>query len=118
MQKVGSVPKFYKYSEMNKGDVFFERAKFLGSTQGKYGIVHKFISLDDQQEHVLNSSGKLNYLVDSFLTEGSVCKIVYNGKQTLEKGKMAGKEAHDFELYIERTAPLVAAKAQSLDDLE
>jgi len=108
-----SAPKYIKYSEQNKGDVLVEGV-YQGSQEGKYGIQHYF---DDKngQRVVLNSSGQLNYLVDSYLAEGQSCKVVYQGKVKLDKGAMKGKEAHQFDLY--KDAPKVASES-NLDDLE
>lgn len=94
--KVGST-KFFKYSECNAEDVLISKGKYLGSVEGQYGLNHKFE--DSGTVTVLNSSGKLNYLIKNFLTEGDVCKVVFKGKEKLKTGKMKGKEAYDFEVF-------------------
>lgn len=95
-----SAPKYVKYAESNKGDVLVDGI-YVESKEGRYGIQHVF-EAEDGQRTVLNSSGQLNYLVDSYLVEGQRCKVVYDGKVTLEKGAMAGKQAHQFNLFRDK----------------
>jgi hypothetical protein len=119
MQKVGTGNvKFFKYSELNPNEVLFERARYLESFQGKFGVVHKFVDPITNQELNLNSSGQLNYLIKTHLTEGQYCKVVYLGKVVLDKGAMKGKEAHNFELYTEALTLKPVSNKSSLDDLE
>lgn len=97
-KKMGS-RKYFRYSECTAGDVLVEDGVFVGTEQGKYGVIHVFM-LNDQSEVVLNSSGQLNYLVDKYLSEGTRCRVVYGGKNKLTKGAMAGKEAHNFDVFV------------------
>jgi len=98
MKKVGGVPTYVKYADHKAGDILVDQAQFLGSYEGKFGIQHKFKT--DKGEVVLNSSGQLNYLVETYLSLGDVATVVYNGKNKIAKGPMAGKEAHAFELLV------------------
>jgi hypothetical protein len=97
-KKVGG-RKYFKYSECEAGSVLVDGLEFIGTEQGKFGVIHVF-SDDHGGETVLNSSGQLNYLVDRYLKTGDKCRVVYQGKAKLTKGAMAGKEAHNFELFI------------------
>lgn len=112
---VGGARQYYKYSEMNAGDVIIDNGKYLGSEQGKYGVQHLFEV--DSMTHVLNSSGQLNYLVEKYLSPGQRCNVTYQGKIVLEKGPMAGKDSHQFEMQVDdmseaAPAPIQAAAAK------
>tara|TARA_R110002110_G_scaffold37866_1_gene124492 strand:+ start:475 stop:834 length:360 start_codon:yes stop_codon:yes gene_type:complete len=97
-----SAPKYYKYTELESGFAFFERGRYLETTiNAKYGNPqHLFEDLDTGERKCLNGAGQLNYFVDQ-MSEGDICKIVFKGKVLLESGKMAGKEANQFEVYAE-----------------
>jgi hypothetical protein len=32
---------------------------------------------------------------------GTLVKLIYNGKETITKGRMAGKAAHSFDVQVE-----------------
>lgn len=118
-----SAPKYFKYPELKKGQVLIQKGKYLESKQGKFGVQHYFEEIESSERKVLNSSGQLNYLVDSYLAEGDICKIVYEGKVVLDKGAMKGKEAHNFQLYLDKPTktPEVASGTQlkmNIDGLE
>ena len=82
-----SAPKYYKYTELEAGFVFFERGKYLEtSVDQKFGQPkHLFEDLDTGERKCLNGAGQLNYCMDQ-LNEGDICKIVFKGKKTLESG--------------------------------
>ena len=116
-----SAPRYFKYGEMNKGDILIESGVYLESKEGRYGVQHYFEESLTGERKVLNSSGQLNYLVDAHLSEGTKCKIEYDGKHKLTKGAMKGKEAHQFKLYVDRPKAEATTTAQAetnLDDLE
>lgn len=126
-----SAPTYFKYAELNPGDVLIEKGTYLETKEGKYGAQHYFEETSNSERKVLNSSGQLNYLVDTYLKEGTVCKIVYKGKVLLSKGAMSGKEAHNFDLYVDdetveksvdaastKAVQDAMPKASNLDDLE
>jgi len=102
--KLVTPPKYFKYAEMNKGDTLVEQGKYLETKEGRFGPQHYFEEQDGQRI-CLNSAGQLNYLIDDHLYAGRECKIVYAGKVLLEKGAMAGKEAHNFDLYLDQSKP-------------
>lgn len=117
-----SAPKYYKYSELDAGFVFFERGRYLETTiDAKYGNPkHMFEDLDTGERKCLNGAGQLNWSIDQ-LSEGTVCKVVFKGKVTLESGRMAGKEANQFDVYVEDTPPMKKVEnttTDSLDELE
>ena len=109
-----SAPKYYKYTELESGFAFFERGRYLETTiNAKYGNPqHLFEDLDTGERKCLNGAGQLNYSMD-MLNEGDICKIVFKGKIMLEKGKMAGKEANQFDVYVEDKAPVETAPVAS-----
>jgi hypothetical protein len=98
-KKVGGSRVYYKYSELSDGDTLIEGGTYLGSEEGKYGVVHLFQV--DSETHCLNSAGQLNYLIDKYVAPGTRCRIVYCGKEVLTKGPMTGKESHKFGLEVD-----------------
>lgn len=104
-------PTYYKYPELNDGDVLIEEGIFLGTKEGKFGPQHYFEEMSSGEKKVLNSAGHLNYLIDDNLWEGRKCKVVYKGKKELEKGPMKGKMSHQFDLYTEER-PMETPKAE------
>lgn len=124
-ESVGKPIKFIKYKKCNVDDVLVDAGIYLGIIKSKYGDNHKFKELKDEQIVVLNSSGHLNHLVKTYLTEGDTCKVIYKGMETMKKGAMVGKDAHTFELFkanaftaTKVNEAKVATKTLSLDDLE
>ena len=111
-----TAPKYFKYSELDEDFVFFERGKYLETTiNSKYGTPqHLFEDLDTNERKCLNGAGQLNYNMDQ-LSEGDVCKIVFKGKITLETGKMAGKEANQFDVYVEESAKPTIKPTETVD---
>lgn len=111
-KKVSGSRKYYKYNEMSEGDGILTAATYLGTEQGKYGIEHIFEQ--DDAVHVLNSAGHLNKLVEKYLNPGQRCNLTYAGRITLDKGPMAGKDCHTFEMEVEtqdHTPPPVVVAA-------
>lgn len=50
---------------------------------------------------VINHTGSLAYRMKK-VSPGDFCQVSYNGKTTIENGKMKGKQAHDFEVLVAR----------------
>lgn len=120
--KVSGSKKYFKYSECKKGDVLVSGGTYLGVEEGKFGIEHNY-KLPSGEIVVLNSAGKLNYLMSRFAAAGTICNVIYGGKIVLQKGDFKGKESHDFDLEVENglmagSASATPAKpaAPSLDD--
>ena len=109
-----TAPKYYKYLELEDGFVFFERGQYLEtSIDVKYGKPkHLFKDLDSGEIKCLNGAGQLNYCIDQ-LAEGDICKIVFKGKITLTSGKMAGKEANQFEVFVDDSKPTTKIESNS-----
>lgn len=101
-KKVGGARRFIKYSECKPGQVLVD-GKFIRTEEGRFGLNHIFQEGDG--ELVLNSSGHLNWLLETYGFEGAVCRVTYQGKEKLTKGNMKGKEAHRFELEIDDDYP-------------
>ena len=102
-----SAPAYYKYTELESGFVFFERGQYIETTiNARFGNAqHLFEDLDTNERKCLNGAGQLNYMMDQ-LSEGDICKIVFKGKVLLTSGKMAGKEANQFDVYVEESTPM------------
>lgn len=110
---VGGARQYYKYSECNEGDMLINNGKYLGSEQGKFGVQHLFEV--EGVTHVLNSAGQLNYLVEKHLSPNQRCNVTYKGTITLEKGPMAGKDSHQFEMQVDDGFEAAAAAAPSVN---
>ena len=119
-----AAPTYFKFKELTKGDILINEGTYQGTKEGRFGPQHFFEEVEDGERKCLNSSGQLNYLVEEHLVVGKKCKIAYAGKILLEKGAMAGKEAHQFDLYTDNTAPIIEAPTtqvqtnMNLNDLE
>lgn len=107
MKKVFASRTYIKFSDFKAGDTLVEGV-FKASEMGNFDKLNH-IFRTTAGETVLNATGKLDYLIEQFLTPGMRCKIVYLGKIVLAKGKYKGKESHDFELYVDDSAEAVLA---------
>lgn len=105
---VGGQRVYHKYSEKNPGDILINNGKYLGTEEGKYGIVHLF-DVDGVTE-CLNSAGLLNYTLERHVVPGMRVNITYGGKEVLTKGAMAGKESHQFTVEVDDTPQEVKAQ--------
>ena len=56
--------------------------------------------------------------MDNNVREGDLVQVIYDGKNTLEKGPMKGKQAHSFVVNIaeteEQLTPVVGTKPEEL----
>lgn len=108
-QEMG-LPKYFKYSELNGGEKLVVMGEFIGSTEGKYGAQHNFIELQTGQHVVLNKAGGLDWRIEKgHIFEGGVYDVTYDGKEKLEKGKFAGKDANKFKIAQYNDEELVEA---------
>ena len=119
MIELGGQKKYHRYSEKKVGDVLVEKAEFIGSVMGTYGVQWEFRN-DDGTVTVLNSAGQLDRTMETHAREGDVMTITYEGKKEIEKGPLKGKSAHQFKVLRASTpaAPKPESKEISLDDLE
>ena len=107
MKKVFASRTYISYKECKPGDVLVDGV-FKASEMGNFDKLNH-IFRTTAGETVLNSSGKIDYLIEQFLTPGMRCKVVYLGKIVLTKGKYKGKESHDFELYVDDSSEAILA---------
>lgn len=98
-RSVGGQKKYFKYAECEQGQVLVE-GKFVGAVPSRFqGNNYEF--RPEQGPIVsLNHSGHLKYLIETYVKEGDLCRVIYDGKTTIEKGAMAGKEAHQFKVEV------------------
>jgi hypothetical protein len=59
---------------------------------------YKFVT-EDGETVILNSAGGLAYQME-VINPGTYCQVHYHGKELLTKGKMKGREAHNFEVLV------------------
>ena len=126
-KKVGGPKTYLKLSEKKSGDILVE-GKYIGTVPNKFNADKpnfEFKPSNGEANVVLNSAGKLNYLMDSYVQVGDEVQVVYNGKSMIESGPMKGKEAHDFEVLVAEngdtqtpTATDTDSSAISLDGLD
>lgn len=98
---------FRKWTLWKAGDSVV--GKLVGTSEDNYGKSNyeiEVIEVDFQGESqpnlgeilVLNSNGSLDASMEK-ITTGDVFKVIYGGKDTLKKGKYAGKEFHKLSVY-------------------
>lgn len=102
---------FYRFSEprtpneksrvLRKGEVFegtydgsFESKMYAGQFTHKIKTAEGLIGLP--------SCAQLNTYLGR-VPKGAQVQVVYNGKNTIESGKYAGKQAHSFQVASDRT---------------
>jgi hypothetical protein len=112
MKRVFASRTYIKYAECKQGQVLVEGV-FKASEMGNFDKLNHIFKTS-AGETVLNSTGKLDYLVGTYLTPGMTCRVVYLGKIVLLKGKMKGKESHDFELYVDDSTDAVMAPEEDV----
>jgi hypothetical protein len=99
-KKVTGSKRYVKYNECTPGQKLVSEGSYLGPYQGKYGVLHDFKEKGGEIA-CLNSSGQLNYLLETHVATGDVCNVYYKGKVLLSKGTFKGKEAHNFEIEVD-----------------
>lgn len=90
----GGERSYVKYKECVEGQVLAE-GTYMGQIDGKFGPQH-LVRKSEGGEVVLNSSGHLNYLLESHVQKGDYIQVKYAGTAILEKGRFEGKESHQF----------------------
>lgn len=111
---------FFKYKDCKPGQVLVENGIFVATEDGKFGPNHIFREIPSQEIKVLNSSGHLNYQLDKRVSTGSLCRVIYEGVETLSKGTFAGKPCHQFDVQVDHDAAVapehkVAAPSSGTD---
>jgi len=103
-------------SKSNPGDVMVDGQIFVGTEKGQFGLNHVFAN-DDGSEIVLNGNAYIDWLINKYLKTGMKAKIVYKGKIKLT-GKKAGKETHDFDLFVADSTEAVQAPKPAHTDAD
>ena len=85
-------------SALNPGTTLVT-GRYTGTVEGKYGPQH-IVEDDEGFQHYLGNWGQLRFKLES-ITPGTRIMIVYQGKIVLTSGKMAGKESHQFQLFVD-----------------
>jgi hypothetical protein len=127
-QKIETNRRYVKYTQCKKGDVLVKNGTYVKSEENKMygGLNHLFREEEDGVITVLNKSGKLDWLIQTHLQPGSKCRITYQGKSVVSKGKFAGRDANDFSLEVDEgafdsavaaTTTATKGKATELDDI-
>jgi hypothetical protein len=99
--EVGGAVKYINVAPNGKpafkaGDIMVE-GTFKRTFKGKFGLNHEFLVNGDKV--VVNGFGHLNYKMQD-IAEGSICRIIYLGKEKLTKGAYAGRESHQCKLLV------------------
>lgn len=117
-KKVGGPRTYVKFSECKVGDVLVE-GKYIGTVANQFNKDkpnYEFKPLNGEANVVLNSAGKLVYLMDTYVQVGDLVQVTYKGKSKIDKGPMKGKEAHDFEVAVDDSAREQMSPAPSVDN--
>ena len=100
---VSTNTKYVKYTACKKGDVILDEGSYLGTSEGKFGLLHNFAHTDGSRT-VLNKAGQLDYLLRTHAQVGTMCRVTFDGTVKLTKGLMAGKDANQFILATDKGA--------------
>lgn len=133
-----TVPKYWKYSDLDPGTKLVSKGEFIGVTEGRYGNQYNFIEIDGGQHVVLNKAGQFEWRIDQgHMVEGQVFDVVFQGTEKLTRGQYAGKDVNKFDILCyedpelpekyrrgsgsvvakAQPTPEQAAQAEALDDL-
>ena len=107
----GKPKKFRSWADYSVGDILI--VKFIGSTENKFNesrpnfiveVLECFLNDKKVQKElvegthlVLNNTGMLEKALTT-VSSGTLLQITYQGTNTIEKGKFAGKNAHGIEV--------------------
>jgi hypothetical protein len=108
-----TAPVYFKLKETEKGTVLVEDGIWKKEEiSEKYGNrQHYFMDSSDEKLKCI-SGGSANFIIDNHnLTEGQRVKITYDGTETIENGKFAGNNAHQFKFELLEDAPAIAKEA-------
>lgn len=126
-------PTYYpKLADMTAGEVIFERGKYVDAKPGVkfknqtnyvFEVSPPVVTDKGEFSRVAISAGQLTKAMEN-QDFGGFYKIVYQGKNVIEKGEWAGSSAHSFEVlkYTDTTeaqaAPKVETASESTDPLD
>lgn len=91
---------YVRLGQLSKGDTVVEGI-FIGTSQNtmyKDKLDYKFKGADGKSI-VVNEGGNLKARMKD-IAAGTLVMIIYQGKQKITKGAMAGKEAHNVEVLL------------------
>jgi|DEB0MinimDraft_10_1074344.scaffolds.fasta_scaffold06050_2 hypothetical protein len=114
---VGGPRKYFKYNECEKGQLLVE-GKYVGRSPNKFGKENFDFKPDNGPMVSLNHAGHLNYLIETYVREGDLVQVVYDGKSKLDKGTWKGKEVHQFQVNVAQTEEQWTGTAQANESEE
>ena len=115
---VGTWKKFYEevFSVSDGSPQLVVEGKYLGSSMGKFDKpIYEFEEADGTIA-VVYAAGLLDYLVQEYLSEGTQCRVLYVGKEVLQKGKYAGRDSHQFDIQLAKESP--ASEVEEVETIE
>lgn len=115
---VGTWKKFYEevFSVSDGSPQLVVEGKYLGSSMGKFDKpIYEFEEADGTIA-VVYPAGLLDYLVQEYLSEGTQCRVLYVGKEVLQKGKYAGRDSHQFDIQLAKESP--ASEVEEVETIE
>jgi len=117
-RKVGGPKKYFKYTECEAGQVLVT-GTYLGRTPNKFGKDNfDFEPLDGGPIVCLNHAGQLETRIEQYVDVGDTVRVTFLGKQKIEKGTWAGKEANQFEVEVAEKELDVEAIKETQDKME
>lgn len=97
----GGTRSYVKYTDCEEGDILVE-GWYVGEEMSKFkNQLYVFRQKADDSVVCLNAAGKLTKWLDDTVETGDLVQIIYKGKKTIGSGPMQGKEAHDFDFFID-----------------
>jgi hypothetical protein len=97
----GGAVRFVKYAEANPGDILVA-GWYTGKRQSKFGE-NKYdyeFTTEEGEKVVLNGAGHLAFQMAN-VKLGMWTEVEYVCKDVIKKGQWAGREAHNFAVYID-----------------
>jgi hypothetical protein len=103
LEQVDTRKDFVKYTSLKKGDVIVDGVYLETSTSKTYGKAeHHFKPLKGERTIVIPSAGQVDSFLEKNVERGMRVVIKYKGKEKIEKGVWAGKEANTFDFQLDR----------------
>lgn len=97
----GAGVEFIRPSKLTGPGTIISEALYIGSSANNFDedkLDYKF-ETEDGKIQVLNGAGNLGFQMAK-VPVNSIVTVKYNGKQKIKKGKLAGKESHNFEVLV------------------
>lgn len=113
-EDVGTLGTIKSYAKASAGDVLVEYGEFKGRSENQFGFLYEFTEVESGEKIAVPNCGQIEYLYDKgTLKIGYRYKVVYEGKKTLERGAMKGKEANQVKVMQDRDYNPGAVPAQT-----